>query len=196
MKFAWQNVCRPQVLLYCPALGSLLYTWLSSRCVDNIPSPALDLVARTALLFGIQSLCTDVCADIPLAFVRPKCLCSFSLAFSSRHVSFGLGKCHQDVRAMILQFHIFLWHNCKSSESIFRRGKACDIFKQTKIAAFAVSCLPLTKRPLRWERRGFQLKLKWKFWVPANIGCQSLSWQETLEMLAQLKFHGMFKVAF
>lgn len=164
MKFAWQSMWWwPQVLLYCPALGCLLDTWLSSRGMDNIPSVALDLVARTALRFGIQSLCTDVCTDIPLAFVRPKRLCSFSLVFSSRHVSFGLGKCHQTVQAMILQFHLFLWHNCKSSESVLHRGKACDIFKQTKIVAFAESGLPLTKRPRRWERQGFQLKVKWTF---------------------------------
>lgn len=163
MKFAWQSMWWPQVLLYCPALGCLLDTWLSSRGMDNIPSVALDLVARTALRFSIQSLCTDVCADIPLAFVRPKRLCSFSLVFSSCHVSFGLGKCHQNVQAMILQFHLFLWHNCKSSESVLHRGKACDIFKQTKIVAFAESGLLLTKRPRRWERQGFQLKVKWTF---------------------------------
>lgn len=164
MKFAWQNMRRPQVLLYCPALDWLLDTWLSSPCMNNVPSPpALDLIARTALRFGIQSLCTDMCSDILLAFVRAKRLCSFSLAFSSHHVPFGFRKCHQSVRATILPFRHFLWHNRKSSESVLQRGKACDIFKQTKIAAFGVSCLPLTKRPLRWERRGFQLKLKWKF---------------------------------
>lgn len=102
----------------------------------------------------------------------------------------GFRKCHKNAGAMILHFYLFFflcditvsWVNLLST-----REKACDISRQTKIAALAVSCLPLRKRPHRWERLSFQLKLKRKWWVSANIRQQALSWQEALEMLAWLK---------
>lgn len=181
------------------SFGCSLDTVVSSQCTDSVPSPVLARTHVRGTPWHSESTHWSVnwCPS-RLCWLWGSLLFFFFFpAFSGCTMFLGFRKCHKNVGATILHFYLFLWHNCTLSEFVLDREEACDISKQTKIAALAVSCLPLTTRPLRWEERlSFRLKLKWKFWVSANIRRRGLSWQEALEMLVRLKYQVTFKVAF